>query len=365
VRCNQYIMLTTKKININLREQIILFKQLGFFLKSGASLDECLRLANASLPPKNRMRRFLEAITADMATGLPLAYSLEQHTNSLPSGIVAVISAGEESGNLRTALERAGNELVKKDASRKKLIGALTYPCCIALLSIALTGGMTFGIFPKIRPLLTSMHTALPLPTRVLIFVSDTVVHHWLIVSSSSIGFIGISIFCSKLTLTREVIANRGGQMLLWLPLVGNTLKSHVLSVFTGTTATLILAGLSLPISLRRARPGNITYARSLEKVRGDIEGGGKFSAALARNPRLFPQTMIQLISAAEASASLAETLSFLSEYFQNEYEDAVKKWMSLLEPALMIGMGISVGFISLAMILPIYAISQSVSAIH
>ena len=129
--------------------------------------------------------------------------------------------------------------------------------------------------------------------------------------------------------------------------------------------SVLISSGMPLVVGLRRSRPANSIYAKAVEDVGTIVESGTAMSQALTFHPKLFPETMVQLVLAAESSGSLAEMLSFLSDYFQSDYEELIKKWSSLLEPALMVLMGCVIGFIALAMILPIYALSQTVSAIH
>lgn len=353
-----------KKIKIGLSDQIIIFKQLGFFLKSGTPLNDCLNLAATSLPIKNPRRRLLDRIQEDVAAGMSFYQSLGRHM-ALPVSLAAIIESGEGSGTLRQALERCGQEIVKKDLNRKKILSALTYPAAIAVLAFALTGGMVFAIFPKIRPLLESMHTALPLPTRVLIFISDTPSHHWLIVLEIII-ILGISVTAAfKIKTFRLYITAALNNLSIVVPVLNRIVKDQILSIFTGTMAVLIDAGMPMPAGLERSRPGNIVYAQVIELVRFDVEAGNKISQALSHYPRLFPETMVQLIRAAESSGSLTETLSFLSDYFQNEYEELIKKWSSLLEPILMVVMGFAVGFIALAMILPIYALSQTVGSIH
>ena len=240
-----------------------------------------------------------------------------------------------------------------------------TYPISIALLSVVLTGGMTFGIFPKIRPLLESMHTNLPLPTRVLIVISDTIKQHWVTGIVLLSGIVLIGFIASKHHSIRTSIKKLNDRLLLSIPLLNTIIKNQTLSFFTGTLATLTSSGIAISTGLLRSQPHNSVYARAVERITTNIESGNTISGALAAYPKLFPDTMIQLISAAELSGSLVETLSFLSDYFQNEYEESIKKWSSLLEPVLMVLMGCAIGFIALAMILPIYALSQSVSSIH
>ncbi len=356
--------LVKKRIRLRLRDQIIVFKQLGFFLKSGATIDECISLCAARVPRTNPRKIFLDLVKEDLASGCPLWQSIQKRI-VLPPGLITVIEAGEESGTIRQALERCGQTLVKKDVLRKKTMAALTYPISIALLSVVLTGGMTFGIFPKIRPLLESMHTTLPFPTRVLIFVSDTIARHWFwgIVFLVSV-FLSV-IFISKYTFTRTFTTRVRDRLLLTMPFVNTLIKGQILSVFTGTMAVLVSSGIPLVVGLRRSHPNNVVYAQALDHIGSTVESGTTVSQALATHAHLFPETMVQLVSAAEASGSLAETLAFLSEYFQGEYEELVKKWSSLLEPVLMVLLGCAIGFIALAMILPIYALSQTVSAIH
>ena len=193
-----------EKIKLRLRDQIIVFKQLSFFLKSGVTLGECFTLCSASLSGASSKKHLLDSVRADLSSGCPLWQSLRRRTN-LADNFITVIEAGEESGMLRQSLERCGQELVKKDITRKKTISALTYPISIALLSLVLTVGMTFGIFPKIRPLLESMHTALPLPTKILIFISDTISHHWLFGVMVVLGVNIIFIVFSRQKIIRRI----------------------------------------------------------------------------------------------------------------------------------------------------------------
>jgi type II secretory pathway component PulF len=358
---------TQRSFRISLRRQIILFKQLGFFLKSGSSIEDCFSLCIGTTKKngKNAITAFMEAVRGDITAGISLHEALGVRCKNISSPLLALCEAGEESGGLREALERVCQELVKKETARKKTVSALMYPACIALLAIILTAGMTFGIFPKIRPLLESMHTALPFPTRALIYISDTVTNRWQIIVLTIFGVID---FFWLLAQSKKMIAfskDTFNRFVLMVPIVRDLSKNATLATFTGMVGTLTASGFPLPSGCKRARPVNSPYAKAIDRISAALETGDSLSESFSRYPKLFPDILIQLITAGEASGSVAETFSFLSVYFQNECDELMKKLSSLLEPALMVIMGCSVGFIALAMILPIYALSQSVSAIH
>ncbi len=233
------------------------------------------------------------------------------------------------------------------------------------LITVATIGIIIFlmvYLFPKITPVFTSLHATLPLSTRIVMAASSLLIHH------------GFSLFCilALVTVAIIVLVKRSvhGQVFLEraylrVPLVGTMVRSYHLANGSRTLGLLLSSGVpfSEALSVTADTTPNLLYRSAYEEMRTVVIRGDKISTYLARRANLFPDMMTHMIAVGERSGTLAQTLVYLSEMFDAEVDDFTRNLSTLIEPVLMIVMGVVVGFIAISIITPIYGITQNLHA--
>jgi type II secretory pathway component PulF len=351
--------MSKRKPSFPLKEQIVLFKQLSFLIRAGLPLRDSI---TSVLPYVGKKRKdVIRSIAKDISEGKELSESLAEHTAGLSPFFINLIKIGEETGMLEKSLRTASEEASKRSAFIKKIVSAMTYPACIAAVALCLIGFLTMSIFPKIRPLFASMSVKLPLSTRMLIAISDFTGKHWLLL----VGIATIATICI-IYVSRKRVVKTSIEWIQWrIPILGILLQNYFLMNISGALGIMLGAGTPLHEALRLQSPPHIGYKTALRSIQRRNQRGERLSSALSLYPQLFPALMIQLISAAELSGSLSETLLYLAHYFEEQLDEGLKVISGMLEPLLLLGMGVCVGFIALSMILPIYGLSQAISSVQ
>ncbi len=341
---------------LTLKEQLYFSKRLGFLLKAGTSLEEALIM----LARNSKKKKVFDVLLQDIAQGTYLYQSLKKFPRSFGPLAISLIRSGEESSSLADNCDRLAVELQKRHALRQKIISALMYPSFIAAATILLSGFLLFFIFPKIKPLFKSLSVDLPWSTRLLMAITQITLMQALITSLIVSAIIFIFIYSVK---KFPVIRQKKDLGLLHLPLLGKLLKHYELVTYTYTIGIMLSGGTPIDqaCSVGIEVCHNTLYKESAKTIYTNTSHGKKFSDSLALYPKLFPQEITDMISTAEAAGTLTETLLYISKMYEQELEESTKNLSSALEPLLMVGMGLIVGFISLSIITPIYTLTQNI----
>jgi type II secretory pathway component PulF len=332
-------------------------KRLSFLIKAGIPARESLVMIREQTERKG-YASILDSVIANISNGQNLSRSLAKFPSTFGDFAVNIIGFGEQSGILSENLEYVADELEKKHALKKKIISASIYPIIVTLSTIGITAFLIIYLFPKILPIFKSISADLPFSTRIVITVSGFMINYGLLC-------IGVLIFLA-ITLLATVKKNGKthfyfGKFILKMPILKKIIKDYNLANFTRTLGLLLKSGMSLsealPISARIT--SNLAYKKEFQALAIVVDEGGKISTQLSKNRQLFPNIATQIIAVGEQSGNLSNSLIYLSTMYEAELDDVTKNLSSLVEPVLMIIMGLLVGFIAISIITPIYGITQ------
>ncbi len=343
------------------KEQIFFIKRLSFLIKAGIPTLESLKMIREQTKSKG-YKRILNSIIRDVSNGQSLSGSLAKHPRAFSTFAVNIVSFGESSGILSENLEYLADELRKKQQLQKKVISAFVYPVIVIFATLGITAFLMVYLFPKIMPVFVSLNIKLPLSTRIVIFLSNFIANYGIYVAFLLVAIIIAFVFLLKKSYTAHY---RFDSFILRLPLIGSILRYYSLANSTRTMGLLLKSGLTisdaLPIVSRTT--GNFVYRKEFKSLSKVVERGEKMSSYLQKKRNIFPDVLSQIVSVGEKSGNLSASLIYLSELYESEVDDFTKNLGSLIEPVLMIFMGLLVGFIAISIITPIYSITQNLHA--
>jgi type IV pilus assembly protein PilC len=329
-------------------------RQLSTMITAGLPLTEALGIL--SVQSKPNMQKILDEIRRDVEGGSPLSKALEKHRPPFTPVFIALIRAGESAGVLDKVLDRLADTLERQKEFAAKTKGALIYPAIVSLAMIAVGFVMMIFVVPKLTSMYKDFGAELPGPTRFLMGLSDFMVQFWyLFIIGGIAGFLGFQAY-RKTPIGKYKV----DEMLLKMPIFGEIRMKTTLVELTRTLSLLISAGISLLLALEIVLDAidNEVFRQSMEKIAKDVEKGQTLSSSISRRPE-FPILMSQMISVGEETGKMDEVLLKLSTYFETESEHAVKGLTTALEPLIMVVLGLGVGFLIIAIIMPIYNLTN------
>ena len=339
------------------KDKMLFARNLEVMIRSGMQILQGLEI----LKKQTKSRTFikiLDSLTDDLKNGHFLSVGLEKYQNIFGEFFINLIRVGEASGTLSENLKYLSDELKKKDDLQKKVKGALAYPMVILLATVGITSIMVFLIFPKILPVLTSINVELPLVTRVFISISQFSIKYGYLVG---LGFVGLIVgFGLLLRVPRfKLIWHK---FLLHVPGIGDMVKAVNLIGFARTLGLLLKSGIKIVEALQITAKtlGNFVYRDEIMRVSEGVRKGDPMSRYFMENPKLFPPIFSQMVVVGENTGKLDESILFLADFYESELDESTKNLSNILEPILLLTMGMIVAFVALAIITPIYKITQS-----
>ncbi|HEV8666920.1 MAG TPA: type II secretion system F family protein [Candidatus Paceibacterota bacterium] len=342
---------------MNGKEQTFFFKRLAYLTNAHVSLVEGLQVLREQT--KKKHRSIFDRIVADIEEGQSLSRACAKFPKVFSAFSVSILKVGEGSGSLPMALEYLAAELKKKQQLRAKVVGAFIYPAVITLATFGITAFLLLFLFPKITPIFKSLHADLPLSTRVVMGTSVFVGHYWLsIILFIVVAALGATLASRKSARFRFFIDSASVR----IPIVGGMLQSYVISNISRTFGLLLKSGVNIEEAVRitaDATP-NLAYKREFESLSVAVMRGEQLSNYFTTRHAYFPATFCHLVAVGEKSGTLPETFLYLGEMYDAEVDECTKNLSVLIEPMLMVGMGILVGFIAISIITPIYGITQN-----
>ncbi len=343
------------------KDRVFFIKRLSFLTKAGVPVSESLEMIREQTRSKKYIAMFGE-IAQDVSHGQPLATALGKFRKAFGEFSINIISFGEQSGILSDNLEYLAEELRKKEALKRKVIGAFIYPMVVTCATIGITVFLMVYLFPKIVPVFTSLRIALPLSTRIVIALSNFIrFQGWWVLILLILAGIGVTLGMRYSPRMRFHIS----RWILKIPIIGLIIRDYNLANATRTLGLLLRSGITVSDALEivTRTTGNLVYKFEFDNLAQIIERGGRMSQYLVKRPKLFPEIMAQIVSVGERSGNLPHSLVYLSEMYESEVDDFTKNLSNLVEPAMMIVMGLMVGFIAISIITPIYSITSNLHA--
>ncbi len=324
-------------------------RQLSTLLSSGVPLIDALR----SLSDENKgfWRGVLVGIRENVAAGASLSRALEAHPRLFPEFYINMVAAGEQSGALDRVLIRVADFLEKQASIQSKLRAAMIYPVFMASVGFVVMSFLFTFVVPKIVKIFENSKSALPFITVVLITISNFFVNYWWLIIILAVAGV----------MAMRRLREKHGRYLdtLKLKLPGNVMQSLYFGRFARTLGFLLGGGLPMlkSLELSAKSTGNIVVEERIRQAAKGVAEGARLSTSLEG----FPPVLLQLIATGEKSGSLVEVLDKTADSYEEDFERRVQKALALLEPSMILLMGIVVGFIVLAVLLPMFQLNQLV----
>lgn len=345
--------------NISLQEKINLARHLAVMIRAGMPLFEGLKIIRRQNLSKN-MTKIVDQLISDVNNGLSLAQSMKRFERVFGEFFISIVQVGEASGTLADNLLYLAEEMKKNKELRGKVRSAMIYPIILLIMTIAVSGFLTFFIFPKILPTFTDFAVELPLSTQILISTLGFLQAWWWALLVGLVLFVIAWRILMRIEAFKYIIH----RILLGTPVVSRLSVDINMANFTRILAILLRSGVKIveAVIIVSNTFENRVYRRSLLDAAEEIRKGGSFSEHLLRERKHYPPLLSSMIEVGENTGNLEDNLRYLAEYYTDEVDGSLKNLTTLLEPLILLLMGLIVGFVALSIITPIYTISQGIT---
>lgn len=329
-------------------------RQLSTMINAGLPLATALSILEEQ--SKSEMNKLTSNLLKDIEGGLSFSEALAKYPDTFSRIYIQLVKAGEVGGVLDTVLDRLAITMEKEKDFRAKTKGAMVYPIIIVLAMVAVAIVMMVAVIPKLTEMYADFGASLPTATRILMSVSDFFVNSWWAVVLIALVS-AVALRWWKKTPQGDKAVDG---FFLRLPILGVLKQKIVLTDFSRTLSLLLGAGVSLleALDIVASAIDSSVYREQLQEANQRVEKGVTLSDAIAQYPN-FPSILYQMIAVGEETGKLDEILTKIAEYFEKESEYAVKNLTTAIEPLIMIVLGIGVGFIVVAIIMPIYSLTS------
>ncbi|MAZ67307.1 hypothetical protein CL652_00880 [bacterium] len=343
--------------NVKEHDKIILASNLSAMIGAGLSISRALAVSERQT--KNpKLKNILLFVRGDIQKGGTFNGALERFPNTFPKLFVAMIRAGEESGTLDDALTNIANQLTRSYELKKKIKGALIYPSIIIVAIIGIGFLMMTEVVPTLSQTFKELGAELPKSTQAIIAVSDFMVNYTIVVLLGVVVLIG-----GMYALLRTNFGRRSrDKIFLMVPVVGDLVKEVNAARTARTFSSLLGAGVDIVTALKIT--GEViqnSYHRDVLKEAGEkVQKGELLSEVFMKNEDLYPPLMGEMVAVGEETGALSDMLMRVADFYEGEVAQKTKNMSTIIEPFLMILIGITVGFFAVAMIGPIYSLSDA-----
>lgn len=331
-------------------------RQLAIMLNAGLTLVDCLSILEKQIT-KEEMVSLIKSIQKDILSGVTFSRALQKYPEHFPNLYIALVKSGEASGKLSEILLKLADNLEKQREFQAKIKGALTYPIVVLIGMFAIMFIMITFVIPKLLNLYKDFNIELPVTTKILMSVSSFLAQFWPLVIVG--GFVASGFIQRYLKTERGKLAL--DTVLLRLPIFGKIVSISSLVDATRTLSILIGAGVSIldTLSIIVETTENSLYRISFKNILKQVEKGVSLGDSF-NNENLFPPILVQMVTVGERTGNLDDTMMRISHYFDLESEEAVKTITTLIEPLILVVLGVGVGFLVISVITPIYNLTSS-----
>jgi len=353
---NKINLFLQKLTSVPLAEKLFFIQHLGIMLKAGISLSTALKTL-AKQTTNKRFARIIADISRNVEKGVSFTESLKPHEKIFGQLFINMIESGEISGKLEEVLKRLYLQFKKNHELVSKVKGALIYPIVILIAMSGIGTFMMIAVVPKITAMFKDFNAELPLATKLLIKFSDSLVANGLLYLVALIVVI--------LTIVQLIKTKRGRYafhgLLLKLPIFSPIIKKINLARFARTTSSLLKTDIMIIKSFQIAANvlGNVHYRQALMEMSDKIKKGGTINEVVANYPKLFPPVVAQMIAVGEDTGELDYILEELAEFYEGEIDQTMNNLPAIIEPILILVLGLVVGGMAVAVIMPMYALTS------
>ncbi len=340
-------------------KDIALFtRQLATMMRSGVPLLQSFDIAIKGCGNPS-LARLLNDVRTNVETGSSLSQAFRRHPDHFDALFCNLVAAGEQAGILDSLLDRLATYKEKILAIKSKIKSAMFYPIAVVVVAALVVSVMMLFVVPEFKKVFTSFGADLPAPTMLVIAISDFFVSYWYIAFGLIIGsIIGIS-YTYKHSVPMQIAVDRAT---LQIPVIGDVIRKATIARWTRTLSTMFAAGVPLVEALDSVggASGNVVYKTATKQIQSDVSTGTSLTVAM-QNALVFPTMVIQMVSIGEESGQLDSMLGRVADFFEREVDDAVAGLSQLLEPIIMVFLGVVIGGLVVAMYLPIFKLGAVV----
>jgi type IV pilus assembly protein PilC len=333
-------------------------RQLATMMKSGVPLLQAFDIVGKG-HANPAVARLLMDIKNEVETGNSLTSAFRKYPLHFDQLFCNLVQAGEQAGILDSLLDRLATYKEKILAIKSKIKSALFYPISIIVVAFVITAIIMIFVIPAFKSLFSSFGADLPAPTLLVMAISDFFVQWWWAIFGG-VGFgVWFFFYTWKRSLKMQIVMDR---LALKFPIFGVVIRKATIARWTRTLSTMFAAGVPLVEALDSVAgaAGNYVYYEATKKIQQEVSTGTSLTVAMT-NANVFPNMVIQMVSIGEESGSLDGMLGKVADYFEREVDDAVEALSSLMEPMIMVVLGVLIGGMVIAMYLPIFKMGQAV----
>jgi type IV pilus assembly protein PilC len=333
-------------------------RQLATMMKAGVPLLQSFDIVGKG-HSNAAVSKLLGDIKADVETGSSLSQAFRKYPLHFDALFCNLIGAGEQAGILDSLLDRLATYKEKIQAIKGKIKSALFYPISILVVAFIITAVIMLFVIPAFKELFSSFGADLPAPTLIVMAISDYFVAYWWAIFGSIGGAIWFFFYTWKRSEKMQATMDR---LLLKLPIFGHLIRIATIARFARTLSTMFAAGVPLVEALDSVAgaSGNRVYYDATKRIQSEISTGTSLTVAM-QNSEVFPNMVLQMVAIGEESGALDSMLSKVADFFEGEVDDAVEALSSLMEPVIMVVLGVLIGGLVVAMYLPIFKMGQAV----
>jgi type IV pilus assembly protein PilC len=350
------ITLPFLKGRVSSRAITVFTRQFSVMINAGLPLIKCLDIQVAQVESE-RFKNILKDLISAVEGGSTLADSLRKHKEIFGDLYINMVEAGEKGGSLATILARLADYLEKADAIKRKIKGAMIYPAAIVIVCVIAVAILLTFVIPVFAGLFRDLGGQLPLPTRIVIALSDFLRKYIFIIVAITIGLVVFVRYYYK----TEVGHLQIDSIMIKLPVFGTLLKKQAIARFSRTLSTLLSSGVNIldALEITSGTTGNKLVENAVLRSRTSIAQGESIADPLSKEKALFPPMVIQMITIGEQTGGLDEMLSKVADFYDDEVDQAVANLMNSLEPIVIVFLGGVIGGMVMAMYLPIFKMAQ------
>ena len=332
-------------------------RMLATLLARGTPTDVALQMLRDH-QGNQTFREIIDEILEGLRQGRSFSDTLAEHPDTFPELYRRMVGVAEHTGRLDDVLGRLANHMEKEQALASKVRRALMYPAVIVVVAVGVIVLLVTFTLPSLATMFEEFGADIPWSTKLLVGLTNFVSAYKILIGAAAVGMVVMGALVMKLEGARQAL----DAWLLKIPIIGTIVQLREMTGFSRTVSTGLSASLPMPETMELAHrtAGNRVLAKAFAEVKGEVLRGRTLSKSLARNP-IFSRPLVQIVRVGEESGTLDEDLMALAETYESEVDKGVASFVSLLEPALMVAIGVIVAFVAVSVVLPTYSIYGSI----
>lgn len=344
--------------HVPISEKIFFVQHLGVMLKAGVSLSRALHTLEAQTTHTS-FKKVLRSVAAAVESGVPLSDALVPYHSVFSEILINMLKAGEAGGKLEEVLNQLYIQMKKDHEIVSKVRGAMIYPSVIVCAMLGIGVFMFIFVIPNLVSIFEGFDAQLPLPTRVLIFVSNSIQHYGLYILLGTLLLIASSIQVLRTEPGKNIVH----KVLLKTPILKGIIKKINLARFSRTFSSLLKTDISITrtFEITARVVSNRPYRLAISQATAQIKKGISIAEVLKANPTLFPPLITQMVAVGEETGELDTILEELAQFYEEEVNQLMNDLPAIIEPVLILILGSAIGGVAVAIMLPMYTLTQSI----